>query len=50
VIYFGIAAASVGLVMFLVPLGVFDVDGGHLGIGDDNAAGVLSRVELRSAR
>jgi hypothetical protein len=34
------------LVPLSVELGVFDVDGGHLGIGDDNAAGVLSRVEF----
>jgi len=29
-----------------VEFGSFDVDGGHLGIGDDNAAGVLASVEF----
>ena len=27
-------------------LGRFDVDGGHFGVGDDNAAGVLASVEF----
>ena len=27
-------------------LGAFDVDGGHLGVGYDNAAGVLAGVEF----
>ena len=26
--------------------GAFDVDGGHLGVGDDNAAGVLASIEF----
>src|SRR6201998_921221 len=29
-----------------VELGAFDVDGGHLGVRDDNAAGVLASVEF----
>jgi hypothetical protein len=29
-----------------VVLGAFDVDGGHFGVGYDNAAGVLGGVEF----
>ena len=29
-----------------VEVGAFDVDGGHLGVGDDNAAGVLASIEF----
>ena len=28
----------------------FDVDGGHLGVGDDDAAGVLSSIEFAAHR
>src|SRR5712664_476082 len=31
-------------------LGAFDVDGGHLGVGYDNAAGVLAGVEFTAHR
>src|SRR5438132_14404792 len=35
-----------GVVPFAVELGAFDVDSGHVGIGYDNAAGVLAGVEF----
>src|SRR6516164_7625060 len=35
-----------GVVPLAVELGAFDVDGGHLGVGYDNAAGVLAGVEF----
>ena len=35
-----------GVVPFAVELGTFEVDGSHLGVGYDNAAGVLAGVEL----
>ena len=33
-----------------VEVGAFDVDGGHLGVGDDNAAGVLASIEFAAHR
>jgi len=33
-----------------VEFGGCDVDGGHLGVGDDNAAGVLASIELAAHR
>src|SRR5260370_27936431 len=35
-----------GVVPFAVELGAFDVDGGHLGVGNDDAVGVLPSVEF----
>src|SRR4029077_13232274 len=35
-----------GVVPLAVELGAFDVDGGHLGVGNDNAVGVLPSVEF----
>jgi hypothetical protein len=33
-----------------VEFGRFDVDGGHLGVGDDDATGVLARIEFAAHR
>src|SRR6266404_1596161 len=35
-----------GVIPLAVEFGLFDVDGGHLGIGDGNALGVLASVEF----
>ena len=39
-----------GVVPLAVELGAFDVDGGDLGIRDDNALGVLASVEFAAHR
>ena len=39
-----------GVVPLAVEFGTFEVDGGHLGIRYDNAAGVLAGVELAAHR
>src|SRR6266446_10053079 len=35
-----------GVIPLAVELGAFDVDGSHLGVGNDNAVGVLPSVEF----
>src|SRR6267378_3218174 len=42
----GISLRRDSVVPLAVEFGAFDVDGGHLGVRDDNAAGVLASVEF----
>src|SRR5260370_31086125 len=42
----GIGVRRDSVVPLAAELGAFDVDGGHLGVGYDNAAGVLGGVEF----
>src|SRR6266404_4874140 len=42
----GISIRRDSVVPLAVEFGAFDIDCGHLGVGDDNAAGVLASVEF----
>src|SRR6267378_2691466 len=42
----GISLRRDSVVPLAVEFGAFDIDGGHLGVRDDNAAGVLASVEF----
>src|SRR5437867_3227226 len=42
----GISIRRDSVIPLAVELGALDIDCGHLGVGDDNAAGVLASVEF----